>query len=365
MDVNLNALKFNLEAIQAQVAGAKVMAVVKANAYGHGLERCGLHFESCGADSLGCAYLEEALILRSAGVKIPILVFGGIIADQIERYINHNIDLTASSVTKLEQIEAVACAMKKSARVHIKIDTGMERIGVHYYSADSLLEKIPALKYCDVVGVFSHFACADREDQGITNLQLERFQECLNFFTKHSLQMPIRHIANSAAVMQNPATYLDMVRPGIALYGVMPSREVKNGLQLKPVMSIRSKVVYFKVVKKGAGVSYSHLWHADKDSRVVTIPLGYGDGYPRALSNRASVLIRGKRYPVVGAVCMDQLMVNIGQEEAYNGDDIIVVGNQGSEQITIAELSSLSDRTAYELLVGINARLPRLYTPHD
>ncbi len=361
MKVELSALTRNLHTIRSASASAKVMAVVKANAYGHGIERCGLHFEQCGVDYLGCAYLEEGLILRHAGVRIPILVFGGLLADQVDRYINHDIDITASSVSKLEQIEHAASVLKKRARVHLKIDTGMERLGIHYYSASALLERTLTLKWCDVVGVFSHFASADCGDQSFTNLQLERFLQCLEFYPRHSLQLPLRHIANSSAVILNKATHLDMVRPGICLYGVMPNAEFSNVLGLEPVMSLCSRVVYFKVVKKGAGVSYGHTWTAPNDTRVVTVPIGYGDGYPRALSNRVEVLIRGRRSPSVGVICMDQLMVDVGTGEAYNNDEVVLVGRQGDQCIAIEELAKLAGMIPYEILVGLNARIPREY----
>lgn len=361
MEVDLAALNRNVQKIKSAVGSSRLMAVVKANAYGHGLSECGRAFQASGVDALGCAYLEEALILRHAGVRIPILVFGGLLADQINSYIEHDIDVTASSIEKLNVIESAAAAMKRRARIHLKIDTGLERLGVHYYSASAFLNRVLELKWCDVVGVFSHFACADHADKTFTHQQLERFLECCEFFNKHSLPMPTRHIANSAATLSMPETYLDMVRPGIALYGVMPSREVVNNLDLEAIMSLRTKVVYFKVVKQGSGVSYGHRWRAPEDTRVVTLPVGYGDGYTRALSNKASVIIRGKRYPTVGSICMDQLMVNIGQGEAFNGDDVVLVGAQGAEAVTISELAMSADTVPHEILVGMNARIPRVY----
>ena len=361
MTVNLRSLASNLQRIREKVSPARVMAVVKANAYGHGLERCALHLEAAGADSLGCAYLEEGLILRQAGVKIPILVFGGILADQLHQYINHDLDITASSISKLDLIEKAAEGLKRRARVHLKIDTGMERLGVHYYSSAAFLERLLSLKWCDVVGIFSHFARADEKDLSFTILQLERFLECARFFEKHSLPIPIRHIANSAAVLRVPESYLDLVRPGISLYGVMPDPEMGNALGLEPVMSLTTKVVYFKVVKAGNGISYGHLWKPDSDVRIITVPVGYGDGYPRTLTNKSEVLIRGHRFPVVGAICMDQFMVNIGMGEAYNGDEVVLIGNQGKENITVEELAARAGTISYEILVGLNARIPRHY----
>jgi alanine racemase len=369
MTVDLGRLRRNFDRLRAQVAPSRVMAVVKANAYGHGLERCALHLEAAGADFLGCAYVEEGIILRKAGVKIPILVFGGMLADQAKLYIEHDLDVTASSVSKLEQIEAAASQLKRRARVHLKIDTGMERLGVHHYSASALLERVLTLKWCDVVGIFSHFARADEEDVAFTRLQLERFLECARFFEKRSLPPPLRHIANSAGALRFPETRLDMVRPGISLYGVAPAPGLAGACEaigLEPVMTLATKVAYFKVVKAGAGVSYGHLWRAPCDTRVVTLPVGYGDGYLRALSNRAEVLIRGTRHPQVGAVCMDQMMVDLGPGgEAYNGDAAVLIGEQGGEhgveRITVGELAERAGTIPYEILTGLNARIPRKY----
>jgi len=366
MTVDLGRLAHNLGRIRSHVrvggGDTKVMAVVKANAYGHGLERCALHLEASGADYLGCAYVEEGIILRRAGVKIPILVFGGILADQAQLYIEHDLDITASSLSKLEHIEATAAGLGRRARVHLKIDTGMERLGVHHDTCGALLERTLTLKHVDVTGIFSHFARSDEPDFTFTDLQLERFLEVTRFFEARSLPMPLRHIANSAAILRSPATHLDMVRPGIALYGVHPAPGVDDPLGLLPVMSLATKVVYFKVVKEGHGVSYGHLWKPGRDTRVVTLPVGYGDGYQRALSNKAAVLIRGARKPQVGAICMDQMMIDLGPSgEAYNGDEAVLVGEQGAERITVEELAAKAGTIAYEILTGMNARIPRKY----
>ena len=361
VDISLSALSENLKTIRGLVGKTKVMAIVKANAYGHGLVVCGRHLEEHGADFLGAAFVEEGIQLRQAGVTMPILVLGGIVGTQIRYFLDYDLDLTASSVGKLEAIEDIAAAMGKKARVHLKIDTGLERIGVHYYTAETLFNKLLECKHIEAVGVFSHFACA-KESPDFTKVQLERFLEAISFFERHSLPTPMRHIAASSAILRQPETHLDMVRPGVSLYGVYPAGEFKRYAELKPVMSLRSQVVYFKVVKQGAGVSYGHTWVADRDTRVVTIPLGYGDGYSRRLSNQGTVLIRGKRYPVIGTICMDQVMVNIGQDEAYNGDEVVLIGSQGAETITVNELAEQLETNPHEIMVDFNLRLPRRYT---
>ena len=360
-EVSLNALRGNLHAIQSLVGSAKVMAVVKSNGYGHGLEVTARTLESVGAYSLGVAYIEEAVELRRFGIKIPILVFGGLLKDQLDLYINNDVDVTASSVSKLEQIDLTAARLGRRARVHLKIDTGLERIGVHYYSSQTIFDAALKAKHCDIVGVYSHFADVKLNDLSLTRLQLERFLEALRYFEKCAPAPFLRHIAASGGLMALHESHLDMVRPGISLYGVYPNREFEPLLPLQPVLSLKSQVVFFKVVQKGAGVSYGHSWYAPADTRVVTIPLGYGDGYMRALSNCAQVIIRGKRSPIVGAICMDQLMVDIGSGEAYNGDEVVLIGSQGAEHITVAELAHAGGLSEYELLVNLNPRIPRVF----
>jgi len=361
IEVDVAALRANFRTIREQVAPAKVMASVKANGYGHGLVTVSRVLEEEGVDGLGVAYIEEALELRRAGIKTPVLVFGGLMREQLELYINNDVDLTASSVSKLEYIEATAARLGKRARVHLKIDTGLERIGVHHYSAQSLFDAALSVRSCDVVGVYSHFAEVKRHDLSLAKLQLERFLTALAYFEPRAKAPFLRHIANSGGVLGMPECYLDMVRPGLCLYGVMPDPSFDGAFNLKPTLSLKSQVVYFKLIKEGAGVSYGHSWKAPHDTRVVTIPIGYGDGYLRGLSNKADVLIRGQRRPVVGRVCMDQLMVDISPSgEAYNGDEVVLIGRQGDQEIKVEELAALLDTTPHEVLVILNQRVPRV-----
>lgn len=363
-EVNLSRLRQNLGAIRQQVAPAKVMIIVKANAYGHGLGEVAKYLAPY-ADALGVAVLEEGVFLRELGITAPIVVLGGIWGNQIPSYLQYDLALTASSVERLEQIDAVAAQMGKKARVHLKIDTGMERIGVHYYNAHTLQEAALRCKHVEVEGIYSHFANADSADLTHARLQLERFNEVLRFYERHSLPMPLRHIANSAAILQLPESYFDMVRAGILLYGVYPSREVQRTIEVKPALTWKSRVVYFKVVLPGHPVSYGSTWQADHPVRVVTIPVGYGDGYFRSMSNRAQVLLRGKRYPQVGRICMDQMMVNIEQDSAYNGDEVILLGEANGERITAEDLADWAGTIPYEILTNINTRVPRLYIEED
>ena len=360
VEVSLARLTANFQAIQAAVVPAAVMPIVKANAYGHGLVPVARHLVGLGAASLGVAFLEEAVALREDGVTVPILVMGGIFGDQIPVFLRHGLTLTASSIDKLRQIDATAAELGVTATVHLKIDTGMERIGVHYYSAQGLLERASECRHCRVEGIYSHFANADAADLSSARLQLSRFLDVLTWYDRQGVATPIRHMANSGAVLQLPESHLDLVRPGILLYGVYPSAEVARTIAVRPALSWKSRVVYFKVVQPGHPVSYGSTWQTDHPVRVVTIPVGYGDGYFRALSNVAQVIIRGKRYPVVGRVCMDQIMVNIEWDTAYNGDEVILIGTDGEVTVTCEDVAEWAGTIPYEVLTNINTRVPRV-----
>jgi alanine racemase len=359
-EVNLTRLSQNLKAIQTHVTPSKVMIIVKANAYGHGLVDVAKHLSNQ-ADYIGVAVLEEGIFLRELGVTAPILVLGGIWGDQVPKYLQYRLTLTASSVERLEQINEMSGRLKVKAKVHLKIDTGMERIGVHYYNAQTIQETALRCKNIDVEGIFSHFANADAPDLSHARLQLERFNEVIHFYEHHSLPMPIRHMANSAAILRIPDSHFDMVRPGIMLYGVYPFQDAVHSVQVKPALAWKSRVVYFKVVKPGHPVSYGSIWQSNHNVRIVTLPVGYGDGYFRSLSNKAQVIIRGKKYPQVGLVCMDQMMVNIESDSAFNGDEAVLIGESGSEVISAQDLADWAGTIPYEILTNINTRVPRIY----
>ncbi len=361
VQVDLEKLTHNYRAVQQHVGAAVVMPILKANAYGHGLVRVGQHMQQLGVSMIGVAYLEEGILLRESGITTPILVLGGMLGSQAALFLKHDLTITVPSLQKLEQVEAAATAAGVRAKVHLKIDTGMERIGVHYYSAEDLLNATLKCEHVEVEGIFSHFANSAAADLASAKLQLERFQDVLRFYEKRSLPTPLRHIANSGAVLQLPESWLDMVRPGILLYGVYPSVQAKQTVQVQPALTWTSRVVYFKVVRPGHPVSYGSTWQSDHEVRVVTVPAGYGDGYFRGMSGKAQVLINGKRYPVVGTICMDQFMVNIEQDSAFNEDEVALVGESGKEKITVQDLAQWAGTIPYEILTNINTRVPRVY----
>lgn len=361
VEVNLSQLSRNLQAIREKVTPAKIMIVVKANAYGHGLTEVAKYLDPQ-VDYIGVAVLEEGILLREIGVKTPILVLGGIWGNQIPAYIENDLTLTAPSVERLEQIDLAAESLGKKARVHLKVDTGMERIGVHYYNAHTLQETALKCKHVEVEGIFSHFANADAADLSHAYLQLERFNEVLNFYETHSLPVPMRHMANSGGILQLPESYFDMVRPGILFYGVYPSPEAQRTIVVKPALAWKSRVVYFKVTQPGHPVSYGSTWQSSHNVRIVTVPVGYGDGYFRRMSNKAQVVVHGKKYPQVGRVCMDQIMVNIEQDSAFNGDEVILIGEaENGARVTVEDLAEWAETIPYEILTNINTRVPRIY----
>lgn len=368
VEVNLRRLSENYRNISRAVFPAKVMAVLKANAYGHGLIEVARHMVSLGVPYLGVAFLEEGILLREAGIEAPILVMGGLIGNQVPLFLRYRLTLTASSVDKLRQIDEAARALGTKARVHLKIDTGMERIGVHHFNAAKLIDASLLCEHCIVEGIYSHFASSDAEDLSFAREQLARFLSVLSYYERLGIpRPPLCHMANSGAVLQLPESYFDLVRVGILLYGVYPSDEVKQSIPVRPALSWRSRVVYFKVVGPDQPVSYGSTWKSNQMIRMVTVPVGYGDGYFRSMSGKAEVLIGGKRYPVVGRICMDQLMVNIGWDSAYNGDEVILIGEdkKTGASVSCEDLASWAGTIPYEVLTNINTRVPRVYVDYE
>lgn len=368
LEVDLARLRENYRTIARHVAPARVMPVLKANAYGHGLVAVARTLERERPFGVAVAYLEEAVRLREAGVRTPVLVLGGLVGAQIPRFLEHDLTLTASSVDKLLAIEECAVAKRVTARVHLKIDTGMERIGTHWYSAERLLETSLRVRHVEVEGIFTHFANADAADLTPSRLQLERFQEVLRFYERRSLPTPLRHAANSGAILQFPASYLDIVRPGIMLFGSSPAIDLPLTLELQPALRWLTRVVFFKVVKAGNPVSYGSTWRPAADTRVITLPVGYGDGYMRAMSGQAQVIVRGHRVPVAGRICMDQIMADIGDGTAYNGDEVVLLGESGQgggPPIRVEELAVWANTIPHEILTNINTRVPRVYIDKD
>jgi alanine racemase len=358
----LAAISHNLREIKKRVAPAQIMAVVKANAYGHGFKEVTKIAIENGATYLGVALVEEGIILRKNKFTIPVLVFGGFFENQIEDFLRYDLDLTVYDRRHTETLNHYAKAAGKKASVQIKVDTGMGRVGVAWQEAAEFVQRIQELKHIEIVGIYTHFATSDEKDKTFAETQLSRFRQVLKSLKENHIQIPLVHAANSGAILDLPNSYFNMVRPGVSMYGYYPSSETTESLTLKPSMSIKSRVISIKDVERGTPVSYGRTFLANNKTKIATVPVGYGDGYNRLLSNRAEVLIRGQRYPVVGRVCMDQIMVEVGRESAVQvGDEVVLLGCQGNEEITIYEICEKLNTIPYEVTCWVSGRVPRVF----
>jgi len=367
-EIDLRALRYNLEGVRAQVGpDVRIMGIVKANAYGHGIVEVSSALVRFGIDYLGVGFVEEGIALRNAGISCPVLVLGGVLGKQISRFLEHRLDITVSSLEIARQIsaEVTRAGGASPAEVHLKIDTGMERIGVHSDNAARFIDEVARLGGIRIKGLYSHLATADERDKSFAFEQLRRFDAVVSAAARAGHRIPYIHIANSGAVLDMPQSYYNMVRPGIMLYGLYPSGECGRGVPLRPVLSLRSNVVFIKEVPPGTAVSYGRRHVTGRLTKIATIPVGYGDGYPRRLSNAGEVIIRGKKYPIVGTICMDQLMVDLGPEAPIHvGDDVTLLGREGGTEIPAWEISAAAETIPYEILTGIAARVPRIaHTP--
>ena len=358
LEVNLRQLKNNLEAIRHQVAPARVMPMVKANAYGHGVDGV-VPFLEPYVDYLGVALVEEAIHLRDLGIRKPILVAGATLAAQVPLFAEYDLTLTGSSMDLLDVAEEVSRSTGSPIKTHLKIDTGMERVGVREYEGEDFIIKSSAYRHLFVEGIYTHLANSESADRTYSNMQLERFQEILGFYEKHSLPVPaLRHVCNSGGILNLTGAYFDMVRAGVLLYGVYPGEEVDRIVEVKPALTWRSRVAFSKRTLPGRPVSYGSLWEAEVETGIVTIPCGYADGYFRRMTNRAQVRIGEKKYPQVGRICMDQFMVNVGDDEIHVGDEVILLG----EGIAAEDLAQWMGTNEYEVMTSISVRIPRVYS---
>lgn len=365
-EVDLTALAHNVRAIRKITApSAKVMAIVKANAYGHGaMEAAGTALAN-GADRLGIAILSEGVALRKAGFGVPILILGYTPPEQAEEVVKYNLTQALFSYEMAEALSWAAVQQRKTAKVHIKVDTGMGRIGYRAGERDTVPEilRLARLPNLEIEGMFSHFACSDTLNKTYAREQFALFQELAAELAKKGLEIPVKHVANSAAIIDLPEAHLDLVRPGIILYGLYPSEEVnKQILDLKPVMSLKARIAMVKTVPPGTSISYGCTYTSGEAEVIATLPLGYADGYPRILSNRAQALVHGRRVPLVGRVCMDQFMLKVTDvPEAAPGDIVVLFGEQEGSRLPVEELAAQSGTISYEVVTRISERVPRIY----
>lgn len=362
--VSLANIQHNIGLMRSRLKPeTKYLAVVKANAYGHGMEAVANCALESGAAYLGVAFAEEGVRLRSAGITAPILLMGATEEDHMDEVIRHNLMPTVFDAETLQLLQAHAAKLNLICRIHIKADTGMNRIG--FTSEAAFTEAILLLKRCPNLvldGLFTHFAVSELEDISFTLLQAQRFQRYVQIANKNGLH-PILHASNSAAALHIPEAQFDMVRGGIAMYGCHPAGHEVEGIDLRPVLSWHAYITHIKTIPAGEGVSYGLKFVTPCDMCVGTVAVGYGDGYKRCLSGKADVLVRGKRARQIGTICMDQMMIDLTNvPDAEVGDDVVLIGSQGDESITADELAEKSGTISYEILLSISERVPRVYT---
>ncbi len=364
-EINLDALLHNLEAMRENIdPDTKICAVVKTDAYGHGCVQIAKVLED--VDYIwgyATATVDEAMELRQHDIKKPILVLGYTFKDSYADMIKNDIRPTLFRMDMARDFSDEAVRLGIEAPVHIKIDTGMSRIGFQV-EKDSVEEILSIFKFPNLIpeGIFTHFARSDEEDKTAAREQLELFRQMIHALSDEGLTFAIHHCSNSAAILELPEANMEMVRAGVTMYGMWPSDEIDHSFDLEPVLSLKSRVVHIKELPAGREVSYSGTYTTTEDTMVATIPIGYGDGYPRSLSSKGYVLIHGQKAPILGRVCMDQLMVDItGIEDVNILDEVTLIGTDGNRQITIEEVGDLSGRFNYEFACCLGDRIPRIY----
>lgn len=358
-EISLVNLTRNLNRIKKMLAPkTKIMVTIKADAYGHGLIPVARRLASEGVDFFGVASIDEGIKLRNAGIKLPILILGLILKKDIGPLFRYRLTVTVCDEELALALNKKAGMSGKPLEVHIKVDTGMGRIGVLHQDAEEFVKKVHKLKFINIAGIFTHLACADVNKQ-FTFYQIDLFNRLIQRLNKQGIDIPLVHTANSMGVMEYKNSHFNMVRPGLVIYGLYPAENLN--VSLKPVLSLKTRVIFIKAVPSGFGISYGHDYVTKKQTRIATLPIGYGDGYPRNLSNRAPVLIRGRRFKVCGRVCMDQIMVDVGDYPVKIGDEAVLIGSQGKNSITTEELAQLCGTIPYEIACGLGSRIPRIY----
>ena len=362
-EIDLKSLEFNYWRLQKRIPkGVKLLAVVKADAYGHGAIPVSLKLEKLGVEYLGVAIPEEGVELRKGGVKAPILILGGIFGRDADRIFRFHLTPVVFRKDSLQVLSKEAERRRRNVRVHLKVDTGMGRLGVPFNLWRDFLKEVKRSSKIEVEGILSHFSMTDEKGGNFTQHQWKIFQEAVAMVKEMGVSFQYLHMASSATLTRFPSCSGNLVRPGIMLYGAYPSPTFRDLIQLKPIMTLKTRIHFLKHVSPGTKISYGGTFVTKRESLIATLPIGYGDGYSLRLSNQGEVLIRGKRAPVVGRVCMDFTMVDVTDIPNVSiGDEVVLMGRQGKEQITAEEIAEKVDSISYEVLCLIGKRVPRIY----
>ncbi len=365
-EIDLDAIAHNVREIRRITnKRAEILAAVKADAYGHGVMETVRTMLENGVTQLAVSMLDEAIQLRKLGINVPILILSYTDPVRAEEIIQNEVTQTVFSHDLAEALSAAAVRQGRNIKIHVKVDTGMTRVGfMPGYSAVKNVLQISRLPNIIVEGLFTHFASADEKDRSYTQMQFEKFMSICSELGRVGVHIPIKHACNSAGIIEYPEMHLDMVRPGIILYGIYPSEDVnRSKIALKPAMTLKANVILVKDVEKDTCISYGRIFKTERESRIATIPIGYADGYTRLLSNKGQVLVNGQKAPVVGRICMDQCMVDVTDISGNVGvgDEVVLFGRQGGQEISVGEIASLVGTISYEMLCIIGKRIPRVY----
>lgn len=363
VEIDLSAIRHNIREIRRITSPqAEIMAVVKANAYGHGVVPVASTLLANGANSLAVAVPEEGIYLREQGISVPILLLGLTLPEQAEEIVRFNLTPTVATWESAAALSSTAVRLGRTVSVFVKIDTGMHRIGLQVDAAVSFIQNLLTLKGLAVQGLFTHFSMSDMRDKSYTRRQFSGFEQVLAGLYRQGIKVPLKSTANSAAVLELPGTHLDIVRPGIILYGLAPSAEVSASISLKPAMQFKTRVVYVKRLPSGSKISYGGTYTTPAEAVIATLPVGYADGYNRLLSNQGEVLIQGRRCPVVGRVCMDQITVDVTHLPTVSlGEEAVLFGKQGDAEISVNEIAQKLNTINYEVVCWVSGRVPRRY----
>jgi len=360
-EIDLDAIRHNLEIVSHIVkSDTKILGVVKADAYGHGMKEVSKAIVDY-VDYFGVASLDEAAVLRRVGIKKPVLVIGAILPEEIEGVFKLNVIQTVSDLDIPRRLSKLAQSRNKKVKVHVKVDTGMGRLGFWHEEAIGFIKKIVKLKNIIIDGIFTHFPNAEA-DKVFTYNQIKNFKRLIEDLWDNDIYIPVKHTANSMGLIDFKDSHMNMVRPGLMMYGIYPKESLLKSILLKPALTLRTKITHLKSMPKGRSISYGMTYMTRKPTKIATIPVGYGDGYSRHFSNKAHVLIKGVRCFIVGRVCMDMCMVDVGHlENVKAGDDVVLIGSQAGEIIRAEDLARLINTIPYEVLCNIGHRVPRIY----
>jgi alanine racemase len=365
--IHLDRLSHNMALLQRQVGDRTLWPAIKANAYGHGADMIARHLVDLGYDTLCVAHMSEAATLLDAGIEATFIILSATLPEHAEPIVARGCEPAICTMEMAEALASAAGSVGKSASVHLKVDTGMGRIGIRPDEVVAFVEQCQTLSGLRLRGIMSHFPRADEADKGYSLEQIERFREVIEMTASCGIE--VRHMANSAAILDLPGSHFDAARPGIAIYGLQPSAEIRNPIvrQLRPVLEWKSRITFIKEVPAGTGLSYGHAFHTESDSLIATVPVGYGDGLSRRLSGKMDVLVHGRRCRQVGRITMDQSLIDVTRlhGQVRTGDEVVLIGRQGEEEITTDELARTLGTINYEIVTAIAARVHRIAMDRD